>query len=58
MASGVAGQSRSGVFAAIVALAREVAGLPDLPRPSARPALVPHMSEPWYCCAEPVDVGV
>jgi hypothetical protein len=54
----LAGQSRPEVFAAISALAREVAGLPNPPRLSARRASVPYMSEPWYCCAEPVDIGV
>jgi hypothetical protein len=45
---------RGEVFDALAALARDRAGLPPgpgRPRPAGR--AVPHVSEPWYCCAEP-----
>jgi radical SAM superfamily enzyme YgiQ (UPF0313 family) len=46
---------RSDVFGAISALASEYAGLPASPsRGTSRP-LVPYVSEPWYCCAEPME---
>jgi radical SAM superfamily enzyme YgiQ (UPF0313 family) len=46
---------RSDAFAVIAALAREHAGLPAAPaRAPARPP-VPYVSEPWYCCAEPME---
>ena len=54
---------RSDLFAAIAALARERAGVPPrsatTPAPGCAsscchaPAGVPHMTEAWYCCAEP-----
>jgi radical SAM superfamily enzyme YgiQ (UPF0313 family) len=45
---------RRAVFAEISDLARDRAGRPSHPVPqrSAR-AVVPYLSEPWYCCAEP-----
>ena len=52
------GQPRGNVFSAIVAFARDRAGLPPgLPatgRTEVRPP-VPYASEPWYCCAEPME---
>jgi len=48
-----AGAGRTGVFDRVRRLARERAGLPaPAPRRQA-PRPVPHVSEPWYCCAEP-----
>jgi radical SAM superfamily enzyme YgiQ (UPF0313 family) len=49
--------SRAQTFSRIVQTARRAAGLPvappnPLPIVGARP-LIPHLSEPWYCCAEP-----
>jgi radical SAM superfamily enzyme YgiQ (UPF0313 family) len=60
----MAASSRSAAFAAIAALARERAGLPARSAPDRSagcstascchaPAGVPHMTEAWYCCAEP-----
>ena len=53
--------SRAEVFAAISARARERAGMPPR-RTGARPVMSrcagqhtpPHLTEAWYCCAEPV----
>jgi len=49
--------SRAQTFSRIVSTARRAAGLPVAPpNPLAilgsRPS-IPHLSEPWYCCAEP-----
>ena len=47
---------RAEAFAAIAALARDHA---DLPAPAVRKTRrgpVPYVSEPWYCCAEPMEV--
>lgn len=46
---------RDDTFAAISALAREHAGLPPRQRRAAARASVPYVSEPWYCCAEPME---
>ena len=45
---------RAEAFEAIAALARARAGFPPA---SARAAAapVPYVSEPWYCCAEPME---
>jgi radical SAM superfamily enzyme YgiQ (UPF0313 family) len=55
LVGGASGSPRAEVFGAISALAREHAGQP--PRLSGivggRP--VPSVSEPWYCCAEPME---
>jgi hypothetical protein len=55
----VAGQAasmpRSAAFAAIAALARHHAGLPAAPCRVPERARVPYVSEPWYCCAEPME---
>jgi hypothetical protein len=47
---------RDQTFGAIAALAREHANLPALPRSTATRTPVPYVSEPWYCCAEPMEV--
>jgi radical SAM superfamily enzyme YgiQ (UPF0313 family) len=49
--------SRAQTFSRIVETARRAAGLPVAPSNplaivGARPS-IPHLSEPWYCCAEP-----
>jgi radical SAM superfamily enzyme YgiQ (UPF0313 family) len=49
------GAPRADVFAAIAALAREHAALPPRSSRVARGTPVPCVSEPWYCCAEPMD---
>ena len=46
---------RAEAFAAIARLAREHAGLPTAPRRTPLGAPVPYVSEPWYCCAEPME---
>ena len=47
--------ARTGVFGAISALAHEHAGLPaSAGTVTSRPP-VPYVSEPWYCCAEPME---
>jgi len=46
---------RSRVFAAITAVAREHAELPAAPRRASTRTPVPYVSEPWYCCAEPME---
>jgi radical SAM superfamily enzyme YgiQ (UPF0313 family) len=50
-----AAQPRAAVFASIDAAARALAGAPAAPRRSAPGAAVPCISEPWYCCAEPME---
>jgi len=49
------GLSRRETFHRIRALAQKAAGLPALSAPvhSATALPVPHLSEPWFCCAEP-----
>jgi radical SAM superfamily enzyme YgiQ (UPF0313 family) len=48
------GADRRTTFDAIVALADRSAGRRPRPRPARGPnAVVPQLSEPWYCCAEP-----
>jgi len=51
-----AGETRQQTFAHVWSLAQAAAGtnrpLPQL----AQLAPIPHMSEPWYCCAEPTDL--
>jgi radical SAM superfamily enzyme YgiQ (UPF0313 family) len=44
---------RREVFAAIHSLARERAGLPPPEPVEFERHTVPHLDEPWYCCAEP-----
>ncbi len=49
------GLSRRETFHRIRALAQKAAGLPALSAPvhAATALPVPHLSEPWFCCAEP-----
>jgi len=51
-----AGETRQETFAHVWSLAQAAAGtnrpLPTLPQL----APIPHMSEPWYCCAEPTEL--
>ena len=49
------GAPRGALFDAISSLARGAAGLPTRSSrpPSTMP--VPYVSEPWYCCAEPME---
>jgi hypothetical protein len=45
---------RRDVFAAISALAHDCAGTPVPPLPEKEGGrAIPHLDEPWYCCAEP-----
>ena len=55
LVSAGAGQPRAGVFGAIAALARERAGMAPGRDPKALSGPVPSMTEPWYCCAEPMQ---
>jgi radical SAM superfamily enzyme YgiQ (UPF0313 family) len=52
----VAAMPRTEAFAAITALARDHADLPAPPARTSRRGPVPYISEPWYCCAEPMEV--
>ena len=53
--SAVGELTRRDVFASIWRIAHEAADrvAPDLGANLGRP--IPHLSEPWYCCAEPTD---
>jgi radical SAM superfamily enzyme YgiQ (UPF0313 family) len=51
-----AAMPRAQAFAGIAALAREYAELPAAPRRARTGVPVPYVSEPWYCCAEPMEV--
>ena len=47
---------RDDVFDEIAALARDRAGAPPPGRAATRTRrMVPYMTEPWYCCAEPLN---
>jgi hypothetical protein len=46
---------RRAVFARIWALAHEALGQRTPLLPSRLGEEIPHMSEPWYCCAEPTS---
>jgi hypothetical protein len=46
---------RTIAFRAIAKLAREAAGVAPAARPFRPPVPVPAMTEPWYCCAEPME---
>jgi radical SAM superfamily enzyme YgiQ (UPF0313 family) len=46
---------RGQVFAAIAAIARQHANLPPVVGPAKTGTRVPYVSEPWYCCAEPME---
>jgi hypothetical protein len=47
-------ETRSAIFQRIWTAAHHSAGLtaPDIP-PAREAGLIPFLSEPWYCCAEP-----
>jgi radical SAM superfamily enzyme YgiQ (UPF0313 family) len=47
--------ARRDVFAAIWRSAHEAAGRDAPPLPDNLGDPIPHMSEPWYCCAEPTE---
>ena len=49
------GLSRRAVFARIWGLAHEALGEPTPSLPADLGDPIPHMSEPWYCCAEPTS---
>ena len=55
LVGGASGSPRAQVFAAISALAREHAGQPPRRVRVERGTPVPCVSEPWYCCAEPME---
>ena len=51
------GQPRHQVFGAIWRLAHEIDGCPAPPLPDTPCVSMPRLSEPWYCCAEPLPAG-
>jgi radical SAM superfamily enzyme YgiQ (UPF0313 family) len=51
-----AARSRADVFADIAAVARAAAGVPPRVAGTGRTRAVPYVSEPWYCCAEPMEI--
>jgi hypothetical protein len=51
-----AAMPRAQAFAGIAALARKYAERPAAPRRARTSAPVPYVSEPWYCCAEPMEI--
>jgi hypothetical protein len=56
MVSAAAHVPRDEVFSAIATVARERAGAPAaVPAATRSTRAVPYMTEPWYCCAEPVN---
>ena len=55
LVGGASGAPRADVFTAISRLAREHAGLPPRSSRATRGTPVPSVSEPWYCCAEPME---
>ena len=55
LVGGASGLPRAQVFGAISALAREHAGQPPKLGGTAGGRPVPSVSEPWYCCAEPME---
>ena len=46
---------RHDVFARVATVARDAAGRSGPVRPVSAGAAVPYVSEPWYCCAEPME---
>jgi radical SAM superfamily enzyme YgiQ (UPF0313 family) len=50
-----AGRGRREMFAAILECASARAGRAAMPLPPDRGARPPMLTEPWYCCAEPVE---
>ena len=51
-----AAMPRAQAFAGVATLAREYAELPAAPLRSRAGVPVPYVSEPWYCCAEPMEI--
>ena len=51
-----AARSRADVFADIAAVARAASGVPPRVAVASRTRAVPYVSEPWYCCAEPMEI--
>ena len=49
------GVARRDVFAAIWRMAHEAAGHPAPELAGSLGSPIPHLSEPWYCCAEPTE---
>jgi hypothetical protein len=49
------GAPRGVVFDMIASIARERAGLPARSSRAPSTTQVPYVSEPWYCCAEPME---
>ena len=47
--------ARRAIFARIWELAHAAAGRPPTPLPAQLGQPIPHLSEPWYCCAEPTE---
>ncbi len=60
--SGDGAEDRAATFARVLDLTEAAIGLPIAERTSWAPvpgrplAAVPHLSEPWYCCAEPTEL--
>ncbi|NOT27311.1 MAG: radical SAM protein, partial [Acidobacteria bacterium] len=50
------GAPRGAVFDMIASIARERAGLPVRSSRTPSSVQVPYVSEPWYCCAEPMEM--
>jgi radical SAM superfamily enzyme YgiQ (UPF0313 family) len=46
---------RREVFAAVWRMAHDAAGRDAPPLPGGLGDAIPHLSEPWYCCAEPTE---
>jgi hypothetical protein len=46
---------RRAIFARVWELAHAVAGVSAAALPMSLGRTIPHLSEPWYCCAEPTD---
>lgn len=51
-----AARSRADVFADIAVVARAASGVPPRVAVASRTRAVPYVSEPWYCCAEPMEI--
>lgn len=51
-----AGESRRAVFARLWDIAHAALAVPRPLPPLPAGVRVPHMSEPWYCCAEPTEL--
>jgi radical SAM superfamily enzyme YgiQ (UPF0313 family) len=48
-------RTRRAIFARIRDMAHAAAALPAPELPASLGSAIPHLSEPWYCCAEPTD---